>query len=46
MLPIKNRGGLAIVAMQELPRGFFFENARLFLRMHGILKISEKLRLF
>jgi hypothetical protein len=27
------RGGLAIVVMRQLPRGFFFENAKLFLKI-------------
>jgi hypothetical protein len=38
-------GGLANLAMQQMLRGFFFENARLFSRMRGILKTLEKLRL-
>jgi hypothetical protein len=39
--------GLAIVAMRELPRGFFLRMRGFFLRIGGILKIfSENLRLF
>jgi hypothetical protein len=39
-----DRGGLAIVAIATR---LFFENARLFLRMCGILKIfSDNMRLF
>jgi hypothetical protein len=45
-LHLLKRGGLAIVAMQQMPRSFFFENAWLFFKMRGILKISEKLRIF
>jgi hypothetical protein len=36
-----NRGGLAVVAMLQLPRGSFFENAR-FLKMHGIKDIFRE----
>jgi hypothetical protein len=47
LINITIRGGLAIVAMRQLPRGFFFENAKLFLRLRAILKIfAENLRLF
>jgi hypothetical protein len=47
ILQLLNRGGLAIVAMQQIPQGFFFLRMRgFFSRMPGILKISEELRLF